>query len=93
MNYHIIDKLTWDNNTQEMITEEVGYTTKVEDYNYLQNNYNTTLGSFIENNKTELENGIKSLYEFFQNTTIVYACFTTTDNIDGYGFTEEFSVI
>lgn len=93
MNYHIIDKLTWDNNTQEMITEEVGYTTKVEDYNYLQNNYNTTLGSFIENNKTELENGIKSLYEFFQNTPIVYTCFTTTDNIDGYGFTEEFSVI
>jgi hypothetical protein len=91
MNYHIVSKLTW--NTQEIITEEVGYTTNIEDYEYLQNNYNTTLGAFIENNKTELENGIKSLYEFFQNTPIVYTCFTTTDNIDGYGFTEEFSVI
>jgi hypothetical protein len=93
MNYYIIDKLTLDNNTKEMITEEVGYTTKVEDYEYLQNNYNTTLGAFIENNKDELENGTKTLYEFFQNTPIVYACFTTTDNIDGYGFIEEMNII
>ena len=93
MDYHIVSKLTWDNNTQEMVYEEIGYTTKAEDYDYLQNNYNITLGTFIENNKTELENNTKSLYEFFQNTPIVYTCFTTTHNIDGYGFTEEINII
>jgi hypothetical protein len=40
-----------------------------------------------------LENGTKTLAEFFQNTSIVYTCFTSTDNIDGYGFTEEINII
>jgi hypothetical protein len=93
MLYYIIDKLSWDNNAQQMISEEIGYTTDIDNYNAIQNNYNATLGAFIETNKTELENGTKNISEFFQTTPIVYGCFTTTNAIEHFPFTEEITDI
>jgi hypothetical protein len=91
--YYIVNKITWDTQENKIKFEEVGYTTKIEDYEFLQNNYNTTLGSYIENNKTELENGTKTLAEFFNTTAILYVCFTTTTCIEGFGFIEEINII
>lgn len=93
MEYYIVSKIDWDNENNHYKCEEVGYTTKIEDYEFLQNNYNNTLGAFIENNKTELENGTKSLYEFFETTPTLYACFTTTNAIEHFPFTEEINII
>ena len=78
--YYIITKI--ENINGNITYTCVGYVLSeldVETININYNNYN----NWIETNKTDLENGIKLISEFFINTPIVFGCFTQTTYIEG----------
>lgn len=51
--------------------------------NQINNDYDTTLGAWIETNKTDLENSVVSISSYFDSTPIVYIARTISNNIDG----------
>lgn len=80
--YYIITKI--ENINGNITYTSVGYVLSELDSqtinaNYYYNNYINC----IETNKTNLENGIKLISEFFINTPIVFGCFTQTTYIEG----------
>jgi hypothetical protein len=78
--YYIITKI--ENFNGNITYTNIGYVLSeldVETININYNNYN----NWIETNKTDLENGIKLISEFFINTPIVFGCFTQTTYIEG----------
>lgn len=60
----------------EYINNQVTYTKEKEtedksEVSSIQENYNQTLGLWLEENKTDLQNGNKSIGEFFETTPFV----------------------
>lgn len=81
MNYYIVNKITCVNN--DLVYTPIGYTTNEEERNSINTNYDNTLGSWIENNKSNLENGTISISVFFETTTFVYSAYEETTSIEG----------
>jgi hypothetical protein len=73
--YTIINKIEMINSV--MTYTAVGYTTNTNDIDTINSNYDSTLGSWIESNKTELENGVKLISDFFNTTPKVHVARTT----------------
>ena len=86
MEYHIISKVQFIDNTVKYIP--IGYTLNTDNCDIINYNYDTTLGSWVEINKTELENGSKMISEFFINTPYVYDARYSTTSIEGMGLSE-----
>lgn len=83
MNYCIVNRI-------ELVDGEVkhtpvGYVTDENDCNTLNSNYESTLGDWLRNNISGLENGTTLLSEYFNVTPINYNAYQTTTNIDGMG--------
>ncbi len=79
--YYIITKI--ENINGNITYTSVGYVLSKEDSDTINTNYYNNYINWIQTNKTDLENGIKLITEYFTNTPIVFGCFTETDCIEG----------
>ena len=66
----------------EVTYTPIGYLTNETDCDGINANYDSTLGTWVESNKTELETGALSVSVFFDTTPIVYVARTTASNVD-----------
>lgn len=73
--YTIINKIELEGDNSLKYTD-FGYTTDETIINQINKDYDTTLGSWVETNKEELENGTKFISEFFDTTSLVYVART-----------------
>ena len=77
----IIDKIQIDANNQiEFI--QVGYTSDINLINEINKNYDSTLGKFIAENRTDLENNNLKISVFFENISEVFEARNMTEKID-----------
>ena len=58
---------------------EVGYTADEVLCNTINSDYESTLGAWVETNKSELESGTKFISEFFDGTPYVHVARTRVD--------------
>ena len=86
MNYCIISKVHIVDGV--VVYTPVGYTINHSDCDIINNNYDSTLGVWVDNNKVELENGTKNISEFFDTTPYVHDARHQTTSIDGMGLHE-----
>lgn len=81
MNYHIITKI--ENVNGSITYTNIGYVLSETDANIINQNY-ISYNNWIETNKTDLENGIKLISEYFTSNPIVYNNLETTTCIDDF---------
>lgn len=86
MDYCIIYKVEFVDG--EVAHTPVGYTTNEEDCHTLNSNYDSTLGDWIQSNISDLENGSKTMGDFFQNTPYVHHARAKASTIEGLGLEE-----
>jgi hypothetical protein len=86
MEYNIISKIEYIDG--EVRYTPIGYTLDMNDVNIINNQYDNTLGLWVEENKTELENGTKSIGEFFSIVSIVYVARYITTSVEGMGLND-----
>lgn len=67
---------------------EVGYTTDNVVTNQINEQYDSTLGAFLGENRTKLETGDVSISSFFDSTAFVNEARATVDSVDGLGLSE-----
>jgi hypothetical protein len=67
---------------------DVGYTQDEAIINQINEDYDSTLGKFIGENRTKLSLGEVSISTFFATTEYVNEAATQTDSIDGLGLIE-----
>jgi len=67
---------------------EVGYTTDATVITQINEDYDSTLGKFIGENRTKLEIGDVTIDTFFISTPYVREARATTDSADGLGLIE-----
>lgn len=67
---------------------EVGYTTDATVITQINEDYDSTLGKFIGENRTKLEIGDVTIDTFFISTPYVNEARATVDNADGLGLIE-----
>jgi hypothetical protein len=85
MRYTIIDKIEY---IDGIVYTPIGYIDNnpqlVDDVNSLYQNFE----NWINTNRTDLENGVVDISEFFINLPYVYSANTEVDDIEGYGLIE-----
>lgn len=85
MRYTIIDKIEYNNG---ILYTDIGYIDNnpqlVDDINSLYQNFE----NWINTNRTDLENGVVDISEFFINLPYVYSANTEVSDIEGYGLSE-----
>lgn len=85
MRYTIIDKIEY---VDGVIYTPIGYIDNnpqlVDDVNSLYQNFE----NWVNTNRTDLENGVVDISEFFINLPYVYSANTEVDDIEGYGLIE-----
>ena len=85
MRYTIIDKIEYNNG---ILYTPIGYIDNnpqlVDDVNSLYQNFE----NWVSANRTDLENGVVDISEFFINLPYVYSVNTEVDDIEGYGLIE-----
>lgn len=74
--------------TDKLKTTEVGYTTDVDVTIQINEQYDSTLGAFLGENRTKLEVGDVNLGSFFNTTAFVNEARAQVESIDGLGLTE-----
>lgn len=84
--YCIINKIELINGS--VIYTPVYYTTNATLCSSINADYDSTLGDWIETNKTDLENNVVSISTFFNTTPIVYVAKTETTSVVELGLTE-----
>lgn len=85
MRYTIINKIEYNNG---ILYSPIGYIGNnpqlVNDVNSLYQNFE----NWINTNRTDLENGLVDISEFFINLPYVYSANTEVEDIEGYGLIE-----
>lgn len=66
----------------------LGYLTNMEDCALINGNYESTYGSWIDNNRADLESGAINISAFFDTTPAVYETYQHTTSIEGMGLSE-----
>lgn len=79
----IISKIELEGNNFKCI--DTYYTTDPAIVNYINEQYDITLGIFLGENRTKLENGNILIDVFFKDTPFVYEARTEVDTISGLG--------
>ena len=73
----IISKIEYINGG--IVYTPVGYSVDEVLCDTINSDYDSTLGNWVETNKTDLESGVKSISEFFDSTAFVYIAKTGTN--------------
>jgi hypothetical protein len=81
MEYCIINKIEYVDN--QVIYTPFGYTADMNECEQINSTYYSGFTNWINENKTDLENGTKSISEFFQNNPKVYEANMQTTSIGG----------
>lgn len=81
MEYCIINKIEFIGS--EVVFTPVGYLLNQDDCVDINVKHDSTLGAWVESNRTELETGVVLVSTFFDTTPIVYITRTTATNVDG----------
>lgn len=79
--YYVVTKI--ENINGNITYTSVGYVLSESDAQTINTNYYNNYINWIETNKTDLENGIKLIAEYFTNNVVVFGCCTQTDCIEG----------
>ena len=74
--------------TDNLKYTDVGHTQDVSVINQVNEDYDSTLGKFIGENKTKLELGIVSISTFFANTPFVNEARTQVTEVEDLGLIE-----
>ena len=80
--YYIISKIELEG-SDNLIYSDYGTTTDQNIVNKINEDYDSTLGAFLGENRTKLQLGIVSVSTFFETTSFVYEARTEVDNIEG----------
>jgi hypothetical protein len=80
--YYIISKIELEG-SDNLIYSDYGTTTDENIVNQINEDYDSTLGAFLGENRTKLQLGIVSVSTFFETTSFVYEARTEVDNIEG----------
>ena len=80
--YYIISKIELEG-ADNLIYSDYGTTTDKNIVNQINEDYDSTLGAFLGENRTKLQLGIVSVSTFFETTSFVYEARTEVDNIEG----------
>jgi len=80
--YYIISKIELEG-SDSLKYSDYGTTTDKNIVNQINEDYDSTLGAFLGENRTKLELGIVSVSAFFETTSFVYEARTEVDNIEG----------
>ncbi len=86
MMYYILNKTHIVNN--ELVYETVGYLTNMDNTLLINYKYETTYLLWVNNNKTDLENGSLQINNYFNSFGTVYDCNTETTEINGMSLSE-----
>ena len=81
MNYYVITKIETVN--ENITYTNIGYVLSEIEANAINQNY-ISYNNWIETNKTDLENGIKLISEYFISNPIVYYNLQNTSCIDDF---------
>ena len=73
----IIDKIEYINGG--VVFTSIGYCVDDAIISQINSDYDSTLGNWVEINKTDLESGVKSISEFFNLTPIIHVAKTGTN--------------
>lgn len=79
--YYIISKIELEG-SDNLIYSDYGTTTDENIVNQINEDYDSTLGAFLGENRTKLQLGIVSVSTFFETTSFVYEARTEVDNIE-----------
>lgn len=80
--YTIISKIELEG-TDNLSYSDFGTTTDPNIVNQINEDYDSTLGAFLGENRTKIELGIVSVSTFFDSTPVVYEARTEVDNVEG----------
>lgn len=80
--YTIISKIELEG-TDNLRYSDFGTTTDPDIVNQINEDYDSTLGAFLGENRTKIELGIVSVSTFFDSTPVVYEARTQVDNVEG----------
>lgn len=80
--YTIISKIELEG-TDNLSYSDYGTTTDPEIVNQINEDFDSTFGVFLGENRTKIELGIVSVSTFFATTPFVYEARTEVDNIEG----------
>jgi len=80
--YYIISKIELEG-TEFLKYSDYGTTTDIEIVNQINEDYDSTLGAFLGENRTKLELGLVSVSTFFESTSFVYEARTEVINVNG----------
>jgi hypothetical protein len=69
--------------TDKVVFTPIGYTTNTTDINTINSDYDSTLGAWIDTNKSALEAASKNISEFFAGTSYVHVARTEASNTTG----------
>jgi hypothetical protein len=81
MSYTVINKVEYV--TDKVVFIPIGYTTNTTDINTINSDYDSTLGAWIDTNKSALEAASKNISEFFGGTSYVHVAREVTNYTDG----------
>ena len=81
MQYYIISKIELGSGDTLQYTD-IGETIDVNIANEINEQYDSTLGKFLGENRTKLELGIVNISTFFESTTSVNEARTIVENVD-----------
>ena len=80
--YIIISKIELEG-TDNLSYSDYGTTTDQEIVNQINEDFDSTFGAFLGENRTKIELGVVSVSTFFESTPFVYEARTEVDNING----------
>ena len=86
-NYTIINKIELEGNGNLLYTE-VAYTTNEEVIIDINVDFDETLGKFMAENRTNLENENITIGTFFDSIPFVYSARTEVNTLEGIGLNE-----
>ena len=81
MEYYIISKIELGEN-DDLKYSDIGETSDVNVVNEINEQYDSTLGKFLGENRTKLELGIVNISTFFESITSVNEARTIVENVD-----------
>lgn len=92
MTYYIISKIELDGGENLKYTD-IGYAEDLDVVNEINEQYDSTLGVFIGENRTKLQIGEVLISTFFETTQYVNEARTEIDNVEDLGLTKITNII
>tara|TARA_R110000822_G_scaffold149056_2_gene288112 strand:+ start:71 stop:355 length:285 start_codon:yes stop_codon:yes gene_type:complete len=92
MTYYIISKIELEGENNLKYTD-IGYADNMDVVNEINEQYDSTLGAFIGENRTKLQIGEVLISTFFETTQYVNEARTEIDNVEDLGLTKITNII